>query len=56
MANGTVKSVKISYSSGSQIIDETILKVIKETLSYTKPPSHGIVAKPAIITLSLDLN
>ena len=54
-ANGTVNSIKVTYSSGSKMIDDAILKVVKETLIYSKPPSHGIVAKPAIITLGLDL-
>ncbi len=56
MPNGNVKSIKITYSSGSKTVDNTILKVAKETLSYTKPPSHGIVKKPAIITLILELH
>ena len=56
MASGAVNSVKITYSSGSRTVDDTILKVINETLSYMKPPKHGIIAKPVVITLCLDLN
>lgn len=55
-ANGAVNSVKITYSSGSRTVDDTILKVINDTLSYMKPPKHGIIAKPLVITLCLDLN
>lgn len=57
MANGTVKNVKITYSSGSKTVDDTMLKVLKETLSYMKPPSFGIASKkPAVVTLVLNLN
>ena len=55
-SNGNVNSIKIADSSGSPAIDYSIKKVISETLTYMKPPAHGIVAKSADITLIIELN
>lgn len=55
-ANGDVESVKLSASSGSEQIDASAKKVVRETLNYMKPPSHGIISKPIDITLSAELN
>ena len=55
-ADGDVESVKMVNSSGSNQIDASIRKVIKETLNYMKPPSHGIISKPIDITLVAQFN
>ena len=55
-ADGDVDSLRMTSSSGSDQIDASIRKVIKETLSYMKPPSHGIISKPIDITLVTELN
>ena len=55
-ADGEVESVKLVSSSGSNLIDASVRKVIKETLNYMKPPSHGIISKPIDITLVAELN
>jgi len=55
-SNGDIDSVKMIKSSGSPQIDASINKVVHDTLKYMKPPSHGIIAKPAEITLSVTLN
>lgn len=48
--------IKISQSSGSEIIDNTIKKVINDTLKYMKPPSHGILSRSNDVTLTIELN
>ena len=55
-ANGDVVSSKLTQSSGSEIIDTSIKKVLDDTLSYMKPPAHGVIARPVEITLTLELN
>lgn len=55
-ANGDVNSIKLTSSSGSSAIDESIKKIVNETLTYMKPPSHGIIARPVDITLTVELN
>ncbi len=55
-SNGTVNSIKMVSSSGSPAIDASIEKIVNETLTYMKPPSHGIISKPANITLTVDMN
>ena len=53
--SGEVNSIDIVSSSGSNIIDKSIEKVVKDTLKYMKPPSHGFIAKPAVVTLTIEL-
>ena len=55
-SNGDVNSIKIASSSGSELIDNSIKKVVNETLKYMRPPSLGIISKSADITLTLELN
>ncbi len=55
-SDGDVESVKLVSSSGSNQIDASVRRVIKETLNYMKPPSHGIISKPIDITLVAELN
>lgn len=55
-SNGNVNSIKMVSSSGSPSIDNSIKKVITDTLTYMKPPSHGIISKSVVITLSVELN
>ena len=55
-ADGDVDSLKLVSSSGSNQIDAAARKVIRETLNYMKPPSHGIVSKPIDITLVAELD
>jgi len=54
-SSGDVDSIKISTSSGSRMIDDTIIKVVEDTLRYMKPPSHGIISRPVDVTLVLEL-
>ncbi len=54
--NGEVNEIQIIRSSGSEMIDNSIQKVVGDTLKYMKPPSHGFMAKPAVVTLSVELN
>ena len=55
-SNGNVNSIKMVSSSGSEAIDNSIKKVINDTLTYMKPPSHGIMVKPVYVTLTIELN
>ena len=55
-ADGDVEFVKLISSSGSDQIDASVRKVVKETLNFMKPPSHGIISKPIDITLTTELN
>ena len=55
-SNGDVKSVKIIQPSGSEAIDASINRVINDTLKYMKPPSHGLIARPADLSLTIELN
>lgn len=55
-SNGNVNSIKMASSSGSPAIDASIKKVISDTLTYMRPPAHGIISKTANITLSIELN
>ena len=55
-ANGNVNSIKMTSSSGSPAIDSSVKKIVNETLTYMKPPSHGIISKSVDITLILELN
>ncbi len=54
--NGNVDSIKVVASSGSELIDTTVKKVITDTLTYMKPPSHGIISKSVEVTLSAEMN
>ena len=54
--NGNVNSIKLTSSSGSPSIDSSIKKVVTDTLTYMKPPSHGVISKSVNITLSVELN
>ncbi len=55
-SNGEIDSIKITTSSGSELIDASVKKVITDTLTYMKPPSHGIISKPINITLTAEMN
>lgn len=55
-SNGNVNSIKMTTSSGSPSIDASIKKVVTDTLTYMKPPSHGLISKSVDITLSVELN
>ena len=55
-SNGDIDSIKITTSSGSQLIDASVKKVITDTLTYMKPPSHGIISRPINITLTAEMN
>lgn len=55
-SNGNVNSIKMASSSGSVAIDASVEKVIGDTLTYMKPPSHGIISKPVTVTLTVELN
>ena len=55
-SNGNVNSIKMAKSSGSPAIDASVKKVITDTLTYMKPPSHGLISKSVDITLSVELN
>ena len=54
--NGNADSIKVVSSSGSELIDATVKKVITDTLTYMKPPSHGIISKSVEVTLSAEMN
>ncbi len=54
-SNGNVNSVKMVKSSGSEAIDNSVKKIVNETLTFMKPPSHGLIGKTTV-TLSLELN
>ena len=55
-SSGNVNAVKIIASSGSPAIDASVEKIINETLTYMKPPSHGLISRPASVTLTIELN
>lgn len=55
-SNGNVNSIKMATSSGSPSIDASIKKVITDTLTYMKPPAHGVISKSINITLCIELN
>ena len=55
-SNGDVDTIKMVASSGSPSIDASVQKVVTDTLTYMKPPSHGIISRPVDITLTLELN
>ena len=55
-SNGSVNSIKITHSSGSPAIDASIEKIVNETLTYMKPPSHGIMSRAVNVTLTVELN
>ncbi len=52
---GDVVGINIIKTSGSTTIDQTVLKVVKDTLKYIKPPSLGFTVKNSTVTLSVDL-
>lgn len=54
-SNGDVIGMRIMQSSGSGPIDEIIKKSVSETLSYMKPPSHGLISRPVDVTLVISL-
>ena len=54
-SNGDVIGMRIMQSSGSGPIDEIIKKSVSETLSYMKPPSHGLISRPIDVTLVISL-
>lgn len=53
--NGDVIGMRIMQSSGSNPIDEIIKKSVSETLSYMKPPSHGLISRPVDVMLVISL-
>lgn len=55
-ASGDIHSINIIRSSGSEIIDSRIEKTVNETMTYMKPPSHGILSRPVNITLTIELH
>ena len=55
-ANVAVNSIKITSSSGSPSIDAAVEKIVNETLTYMKPPSHGIMSRAVNVTLTVELN
>ena len=55
-SNGDVNSIKITTSSGSELIDMAVKKVITDTITYMKPPSHGIISRSINITLAVEMN
>lgn len=55
-SNGNVNSIKMAESSGTPSIDASIKKIVTETFTYMKPPSHGIMSKSVDITLTVELN
>ena len=55
-SNGDVNSIKMVASSGSPAIDASVKKVVSDTLTYMKPPSHGIMSKSIDVTLVVELN
>lgn len=55
-SNGNINSIKLSKSSGSPAIDASIRKVVRDTLTYMKPPSQATKSKPVDITLVVDLS
>ena len=54
--SGDIDSIKIATSSGSELIDASVKKVIGDTLTYMKPPSTGIIGKSVDISLNIDMN
>ena len=54
-SGGEVQSIKLAQTSGSEEIDTSINKVVKDTLRYMKPPAHGIIARPIEISLTIEL-
>lgn len=55
-SNGNVNAIKITSSSGSPSIDASIEKVVNEIITNMKPPSHGLISRPANVTLVVELN
>ena len=53
--SGDVDSIRIVQTSGSNAIDDSILKVISDTLKYMKPPSLGIMSKAVKASLTIEL-
>lgn len=54
-SSGDVTGLYLTQTSGSRAIDSSIVKVIKDTLKYMKPPSHGIIARPVEASLTIEL-
>ena len=54
--SGDIDSIKIATSSGSELIDASVKKVIGDTLTYMKPPSTGLIGKSVEISLNIDMN
>lgn len=54
--SGNVNAIKIASSSGSPSIDASIEKVVNEIITHMKPPSHGLISRPANVTLTVELN
>ena len=50
------KIIGKNAKSNLRAVDNSIKRVINDTLTYMKPPSHGIISKPVVITLSVNLN
>ncbi len=53
---GDIRTIKINKSSGSRLIDNSIEKVVTDTLKFMKPPAHRFLSKPITITLTVELN
>ncbi len=54
-SDGDIIGMKIVKSSGTNAIDEIIKKSVTETLSFMKPPSSGLMARPNEVTLIINL-
>lgn len=54
-SNGEIVGMTILQSSGSEPIDAIIKKSVMETLTFMKPPSHGLIARPVDATLIISL-
>ena len=55
-SDGNVDSINITTSSGSTLIDAAVKRVITDTITYMKPPSHGLISKSVDITLTAEMN
>ena len=54
-SNGDIQSIDLLQTSGSGPIDTSINKAVKDTLKYMKPPSHGFIARPIEVSLTIEL-
>ena len=55
-SDGNVDSINVTTSSGSTLIDAAVKRVITDTITYMKPPSHGLISKSVDITLTAEMN